>query len=120
MGSDAEVRELTLAEVERDLVIARIKSCRGNMSRAARSLGMDRRTIYRKLDAYHADGHLTAAALCELRYPRLFEAEADKPSPSPSEAAITSLLHDASLHDVRAMLSILKAKIKQFEQGGVS
>ncbi|TMQ72142.1 MAG: sigma-54-dependent Fis family transcriptional regulator [Candidatus Eisenbacteria bacterium] len=41
-----------LAEVERDEILRALKSVGGNKAAAARLLGMDRKTLYRKLESY--------------------------------------------------------------------
>jgi two-component system, NtrC family, response regulator HydG len=43
---------VTLDELERRYIIRVIKLVEGNKSRAAQLLGLDRRTLYRKLDRY--------------------------------------------------------------------
>jgi len=48
LASAAE-RQLPLAEVERGYIRRVLDACDGNVSRAARILGIDRRTLYRKL-----------------------------------------------------------------------
>ena len=48
LASAAE-RHLPLAEVERGYIRRVLDACDGNVSRAARILGIDRRTLYRKL-----------------------------------------------------------------------
>ena len=47
----AAEREMSLAEVERGYIQRVVARVGGNMSKAARILGIDRRTLYRKLDA---------------------------------------------------------------------
>ena len=49
LASAAE-RQLPLAEVERGYIRQVLDACDGNVSRAARILGIDRRTLYRKLE----------------------------------------------------------------------
>jgi two-component system response regulator HydG len=50
-------RQLSLAEVEREYIEKVLASEGGNKSRAAQRLGLDRKTLYRKLDEYaRADG----------------------------------------------------------------
>jgi two-component system, NtrC family, response regulator AtoC len=41
-----------LAKVERDHIVRTLQSVKGNKSAAARLLGLDRKTLYRKLEAY--------------------------------------------------------------------
>ena len=43
---------LPLAEVERRHVLAVVEACRGNRTDAAKILGVDRKTLYRKLQRY--------------------------------------------------------------------
>jgi two-component system response regulator HydG len=45
---------LDLAELERNHILRVLERLNGNKSRAAQLLGLDRRTLYRKLDAYRA------------------------------------------------------------------
>lgn len=49
--TDAEGRPRPLAEVEADAVRLAVRFCRGNLSEAARRLGIGRSTLYRKLSA---------------------------------------------------------------------
>ena len=42
----------TLGDVEKARILAALDECGGNRSRAAQMLGIARRTLYRKLDAY--------------------------------------------------------------------
>jgi DNA-binding NtrC family response regulator len=46
----------TLAEVERRHILAVLESCRGNQAEAARSLGIARNTLWRKLESYRRGG----------------------------------------------------------------
>lgn len=48
----ARTRRLTLAELEREYIIETLAETGGNKSRAAEILGLDRKTLYRKLDEY--------------------------------------------------------------------
>jgi two-component system, NtrC family, response regulator AtoC len=50
----AAARRLTLAELERDYILETLRHTGGNKSRAAEMLGLDRKTLYRKLDEYRA------------------------------------------------------------------
>jgi DNA-binding NtrC family response regulator len=50
-------RQLTLREVERDYILETLRKTSGNKTRAAELLGLDRKTLYRKLDEYREDGH---------------------------------------------------------------
>jgi len=47
---------VSLAELERRYILRVIGIVEGNKSRAAQLLGLDRRTLYRKLDRYRRDG----------------------------------------------------------------
>ena len=47
-------RNLTLGELEREYIIETLRRTGGNKSRAAEILGLDRKTLYRKLDEYRA------------------------------------------------------------------
>jgi len=49
-------RNLTLREVERDYILEVLRKTGGNKSRAAEQLGLDRKTLYRKLDEYRTEG----------------------------------------------------------------
>ena len=49
-------RGLTLAELERDYVFEILRRAGGNKTRAAELLGIPRRTLYRRLDEYAAEG----------------------------------------------------------------
>jgi transcriptional regulator of acetoin/glycerol metabolism len=42
----------SLADVERDQIANALQLVQGNKAAAARALGIDRKTLYRKLDAY--------------------------------------------------------------------
>jgi DNA-binding NtrC family response regulator len=45
-------RDLTLYEVERDYILEMLRRTGGNKTRAAELLGLDRKTLYRKLDEF--------------------------------------------------------------------
>jgi DNA-binding NtrC family response regulator len=45
-------RDLTLYEVERDYILEALRKTGGNKTRAAELLGLDRKTLYRKLDEF--------------------------------------------------------------------
>jgi DNA-binding NtrC family response regulator len=42
----------TLEQIERAIILARIEHCRGNVVRAAETLGVSKSTLYRKLHEY--------------------------------------------------------------------
>jgi DNA-binding NtrC family response regulator len=48
----AQERGLTLRELEREYILETLRRAGGNKSRAAEILGLDRKTLYRKLDEY--------------------------------------------------------------------
>jgi DNA-binding NtrC family response regulator len=52
----ALARGLTLAELERDYIMKVLAAESGNKTRAAQRLGLDRKTLYRKLEEYAAAG----------------------------------------------------------------
>jgi len=52
----ALARGLTLAELERDYIMKVVAAEGGNKTRAAQRLGLDRKTLYRKLEEYAAAG----------------------------------------------------------------
>ncbi len=50
--ADASRRQATLRDLEREYVLEILRQVGGNKSRAAEILGLDRRTLYRKLEEY--------------------------------------------------------------------
>lgn len=54
--AQSSVQNLTLRELERDYILEVLRKTGGNKSRAAEVLGLDRKTLYRKLDEYRAEG----------------------------------------------------------------
>lgn len=50
----SSARRLTLDELEREYILETLRQTNGNKSRAAELLGLDRKTLYRKLDEYRA------------------------------------------------------------------
>lgn len=52
----SSARRLTLDELEREYILETLRLTGGNKSRAAELLGLDRKTLYRKLDEYRAQG----------------------------------------------------------------
>jgi two-component system, NtrC family, response regulator AtoC len=47
---------LTVEEAEKQLIMRALQDCKGNRTEAARKLGISRRTLHRKLHAYHLEG----------------------------------------------------------------
>jgi len=47
--------KFSVKEAERQLIIRALEECNGNRTRAARKLGMSRRTLHRKLHTYHLE-----------------------------------------------------------------
>ena len=47
---------LTVKEAEKNLIVRALKETASNRTAAARKLGMSRRTLHRKLHAYHLEG----------------------------------------------------------------
>lgn len=50
----AKAKRITVAELERNYILEILQECGGNKSRAAEILGLDRKTLYRKLEEYEA------------------------------------------------------------------
>jgi len=48
-------KRLTLHELEREYIIETLRQTRGNKTHAAELLGLDRKTLYRKIDEYRAE-----------------------------------------------------------------
>jgi two-component system, NtrC family, response regulator AtoC len=48
--------ELSVKEAEKQLIVRALKDAGGNRTRAADKLGMNRRTLHRKLHSYHLEG----------------------------------------------------------------
>ena len=48
--------DLTVKEAEKQLIIRALKETNGNRTRAAKKIGMARRTFHRKLHTYHLEG----------------------------------------------------------------
>ncbi len=55
IATDASRRRLPLRELEREYILEILRQTGGNKSRAAELLGLDRKTLYRKLDEYRAE-----------------------------------------------------------------
>ncbi|HEY7179821.1 MAG TPA: sigma-54 dependent transcriptional regulator [Blastocatellia bacterium] len=49
-------QNMTLRELEREYILGVLRRTGGNKSRAAELLGLDRKTLYRRLDEYRAEG----------------------------------------------------------------
>ena len=54
--TQSSTQNLSLREIERDYILEVLRKTGGNKSRAAEMLGLDRKTLYRKLDEYRAEG----------------------------------------------------------------
>jgi DNA-binding NtrC family response regulator len=54
--TQSSTQNLSLREIERDYILEVLRKTGGNKSRAAELLGLDRKTLYRKLDEYRAEG----------------------------------------------------------------
>ncbi len=62
----AVARRMTLADLEREFIERVLEDEAGNKTRAAQRLGLDRKTLYRKLDEYaKASGELRAPSAAE-------------------------------------------------------
>jgi DNA-binding NtrC family response regulator len=57
--AQSSLQNLTLRELERDYILEVMRKTGGNKSRAAELLGLDRKTLYRKLDEYRVEGVLS-------------------------------------------------------------
>jgi transcriptional regulator with PAS, ATPase and Fis domain len=55
VNKDASGEVRLLAEVEKEQIVKALHSARGNKTAAARLLGLDRKTLYRKLEAYRIE-----------------------------------------------------------------
>jgi two-component system response regulator HydG len=53
----SRAQKLTLRELEREYILETLRETGGNKLRAAERLGLDRKTLYRKLEEYRAEGH---------------------------------------------------------------
>jgi DNA-binding NtrC family response regulator len=49
-------QNMSLRELEREYILEVLRRTGGNKSRAAELLGLDRKTLYRRLDEYRAEG----------------------------------------------------------------
>lgn len=50
-------QNLSLRDLEREYIFEMLRRTGGNKKRAAEMLGLDRKTLYRKLEEYYADGY---------------------------------------------------------------
>ena len=57
--NEALERGWSLREIEREYILAVLEHTGGHRSRAARILGIDRRTLYRKLREFESLAHMT-------------------------------------------------------------
>jgi len=55
-GTIAEQSQMTFQEAEKQLIARALQAAKGNRTAAARQLGISRRTLHRKLHAYHLGG----------------------------------------------------------------
>ncbi len=55
-GRELAKNGLTVKEAEKQLIVRALKETKGNRTRAARKIGMARRTFHRKLHTYHLEG----------------------------------------------------------------
>jgi len=55
-GRGLAKNDLTVKEAEKELIIRALKETKGNRTRAAKKIGMARRTFHRKLHTYHLEG----------------------------------------------------------------
>ena len=62
VSADNEGEILSLDELERRYILRALKILNGNRSRAATLLGLDRRTLYRRLERYEAEGAVPPSA----------------------------------------------------------
>jgi two-component system response regulator HydG len=62
VSADTEGEILSLDELERRYILRALKILNGNRSRAAAVLGLDRRTLYRRLERYDAEGAVPPSA----------------------------------------------------------
>lgn len=53
--SKAKTEKMSLAELERNYILDTLSDCNGNKSKTAEILGLDRKTLYRKLNEYSKD-----------------------------------------------------------------
>ena len=49
-------KDLTVKDAEKQLIVRALKETDGNRTRAAKKIGMSRRTFHRKLHEYHLEG----------------------------------------------------------------
>lgn len=52
MAKEAAARTETLEEMERDAISEALRRCDGNMSEAAKQLGITRQTLYRRIEKF--------------------------------------------------------------------
>jgi hypothetical protein len=80
-----------LADAERKLILMTLEAVRGNKQRAARVLGISRRGLYSKLQAYgeHVGGAAAEAAAAEVEGP-----EAPDVETTTDESPVDEASHD--------------------------
>ncbi len=62
VATETVAESRTWEEMERDAIIKSLQSCRGNIAEAARSLGIGRSTLYRKMKKYNIRHTLTVSS----------------------------------------------------------
>jgi DNA-binding NtrC family response regulator len=55
-GRELAKNDLTVKEAEKQLIVRALRETKGNRTRAAKKIGMARRTFHRKLHTYHLEG----------------------------------------------------------------
>jgi two-component system response regulator HydG len=76
LSADQTEEVMTIDELERRYIMRVIKLVDGNKSRASQLLGLDRRTLYRKLDRYRASDQRAQPSAAAKERPTMFEGRA--------------------------------------------